>query len=446
MTGSPALDTLLFLMSLAAATVITVAEFAIASASRSRLEALDEAEGGGARGDAARALRLKDRDESVQGATQIATLFLIIFSSFIITPYVREWASQLAGTAHQEWLFDLLQPLGFVVMAFLLTGIFLVFVHLTAKSLGERYADALVLRVSGGMHFLVRLLHLPQRALTGIANLLLRPFRGAATFRESVTTEENLMDILEDGAKTGLLDRTAHEVIESIFQFTDMTAREIMIQRTDIIGVEMGMSVSEILKLILEEGFTRMPVYEESLDNIIGVIYAKDVLSLIEHHNLIILQDIVRPAYIVPETKHISELLREFQLKRLHMAIVVDEFGGTEGIITMEDILEEIVGEIRDEYDEEESRFVLLSDGGIEVEAMVNISDFNAFSPIGIPEHEDYDTIGGFVTKQFGRIPEAGDRITYQHTAIEVLEAEERRVLRVRLTRIEEENGRNSDD
>ncbi|MDX9758417.1 MAG: hemolysin family protein [Bacteroidota bacterium] len=429
MTGAPLLDTILFLVSLVIAVLIGLAEFAIVSSSRSRLDTLADA------GDAlaARALRLKDRDEDVQGATQIATLFLIIFSSFIITPYVRDWASLGAGVARQAWLFDLLQTAGFAFIAFLLTGLFLVTVHLFAKSLGERYADALVLHATGGMHTLVRLLHLPQRALTVTANLLLRPFRGAASFRESVTTEENLMDILEDGAKTGLLDRTEHELIESIFQFTETTAREIMIPRTDIIGVEIRMTPSEILKLILEEGFTRMPVYEESLDNIVGVIYAKDVLSLIEHHNLIILQDIVRPAYIVPETKPISELLREFQLKRQHMAIVVDEFGGTEGIITMEDILEEIVGEIRDEYDEEESPYVLLPGGGIEVEAMVNIADLNAYSPISIPESDDYDTVGGFVTKLFGRIPESGERIAFQHALIEVIDAEERRVLRVRL-------------
>ncbi|MBE0644990.1 MAG: HlyC/CorC family transporter [Bacteroidetes bacterium] len=440
MTGSPVLDTLLFLFSLAAATVISVAEFAIASASRSRLEALAERENLSAEW----ALHLKDHDESVQGATQIATMFLIIFSSFIITPSVRGWAEELAGFVRQEWLSDVLQPVGFALIALLLTGLFLVILHLFAKSLGERYADALVLRVAGGMRVLVRLLHLPQRMLTFIANLLLRPFSGAASFREAVTTEENLMDILEDGAKAGLLDRTEHELIESIFQFTETSAREIMIPRTDIIGVDLRMNASEILELILEEGFTRMPVYEESLDNIIGVIYAKDVLSLIEHQNLIILQDIVRPAYIVPETKPISELLREFQLKRLHMAIVVDEFGGTEGIITMEDILEEIVGEIRDEYDEEETPYELLADGSIEVEAMVNISDFNAFSPISIPESEDYDTIGGFVTKVFGCIPEAGDRIGHEHIGIEVLEAEERRVIRVRFSRTEEENGRNN--
>ncbi|MFZ1729860.1 MAG: hemolysin family protein [Bacteroidota bacterium] len=438
MTGSPVLDTLLFLSSLIAATLISVAEFAIASASRSRLEQLTERDSVAAE----KALHLRDHDESVQGTTQIATMFLIIFSSFIITPYVRAWATQLAGFVRQDWLFHILQPVGFALIALLLTGLFLVIIHLFAKALGERYADTLVLRVAGSMRVLVRMLHLPQRLLTFIANLLLRPFSGAASFRESVTTEENLMDIIDDGAKTGLLDRTEHELIESIFQFTETSAREIMIPRTDIIGVDLRMTPGEILDLILEEGFTRMPVYEASLDHIIGVIYAKDVLSLVQHRNLIILQDIVRPAYIVPETKPISELLREFQTKRLHMAIVVDEFGGTEGIITMEDILEEIVGEIRDEYDEEESPYELLTDGSIQVEAMLNISDFNAFSPISIPESEDYDTIGGFVTKQFGCIPEAGDRINYEHTGIEVIEAEERRVIRVRLSRLDDEDGR----
>jgi CBS domain containing-hemolysin-like protein len=303
------------------------------------------------------------------------------------------------------------------------------------------YADALVLRFSGGMYILSRILRFPQKLLIFLANIFLRPFRGEAHFHEAVTSEENLMDILEDGAKTGLLDQTEHELIESIFQFTDTTAHEIMIPRTDMVAAEIGMPASGILELFTEQGFTRMPVYSESLDNILGVIYAKDVISLIEHRNLIILQDILRPAFIVLETKPISELLREFQLKRLHMAIVVDEFGGTEGLITMEDILEEIVGEIRDEYDDEENPYTVLPDGGIEVEAMVNISDFNSFSDFTIPESDDYDTVGGFVTTLFGRIPEAGNSIIFaQSICIKVLEAEERRVIRVRLSRPEEES------
>ena len=325
--------------------------------------------------------------------------------------------------------------LGSILIALALTAAALVLVNLCARSVGVMFADALVLRVAGGMHRLARLLRIPRRVLTFVANILLRPLRGEARFREAVTTEENLMDILEDGAKTGLLDRTEHELIESILQFTETTAREVMIPRTDMIGVDLGMQPDQILEMFLEEGFTRMPVFEESMDRIIGIIYAKDVISLIRHPNLIVLQDIIRPAFIVPETKPISELLREFQLKRLHMAIVVDEFGGTEGLITMEDILEEIVGEIRDEYDEEDVPYELLPNGGIEVEAMVNISDFNTFSDVVIPESDNYDTVGGFVTTLFGRIPESGDRISFGQVTIEVVQAEERRVTRVRITR-----------
>ncbi len=437
MTGLPGLDLFLFLASLVSATLIAVAEFAITSASRSKLEPLAEREDR----NAIRALRLKNRDEDVQGATQIATLFLIIFAALLLAPHAEYAVQELLRAGVQSWLLPLIRTVAYLVTAVVMTGVFLVIVNLFAKSLGERYADALVLRAVGGLYLLSRLLHIPQQLLTFVANILLRPFRGEASFRESVTSEENLMDILEDGAKTGLLDRTEHELIESIFQFTDTTAREVMIPRTDVVAVDITTPAAGILESFLEEGFTRMPVYRESLDDIIGVIYAKDVISLIQHPDLIILQDIIRPAYIVPETKPISELLREFQLKRLHMAIVVDEFGGTEGLITMEDILEEIVGEIRDEYDEEEIPYTLLPDGGIEVEAMVNISDFNSFSDVTIPESDDYDTVGGFVTTLFGRIPEAGDTIDYEHLHIEVLEAEERRVIRVRLTRVDAENG-----
>lgn len=442
MTGSPVLDVLLFLTSLFLATVVSIAEFAITSASRSKLEQLTEDGEGGAEA----ALRLKERDEDVQGTAQIATIFLILFSALILAPYVWHWVQQLFAADGGVWIVPLLRVAGSVLVAGALTGFFLVGVHLFAKGIGEKFGDAIVLRFSGGMYLLSRLLRLPQRVLIFGANLFLRPFRGEARFREAVITEENLLDILEDGAKTGLLDQTEHELIESIFQFTDTTAREIMIPRTDMVGVDISMPAARVLERFIEEGFTRMPVYNASLDNILGVIYAKDVISLIEHRDLIIMQDIIRPAYIVPETKPISELLREFQLKRLHMAIVVDEFGGTEGLITMEDILEEIVGEIRDEYDDEEIPYEILPEGGIEVEAMVNISDFNSYSDFNIPDSDDYDTVGGFVTTLLGRIPEQGDVIDFSPSMrIEVIDAEERRVTRVRFTRTAEESGTKSD-
>ncbi len=431
MTAIPALDIALFFLALVSATIVSIADSAITSSSRSRLEELAE------RGFAAAvaALRLKDHDERRQATIHISTFFLLAAASMFISPYIGQWSQGLAEYSRQPWLDTLLVPAGVAVFALLISSVFILFTTLTGRALGARFADNLVLNVAGWMLGLSRLISIPRRILTSISATLLQPIRVKPSFHNAVTTEENLMDILEDGAKTGLLDRTEHELIESILQFTDTTAREIMIPRTDIVAVEIGMRADKILERFLEEGFTRMPVYIDSLDNIVGVVYAKDVISLVQHKDLIILQDILRPAFIVPETKAISQLLREFQLKSLHMAIVVDEFGGTEGIITMEDILEEIVGDIRDEYDEEEVTYTMLSDGSIEVEAMINISDFNSYTEFHIPESDDYDTVGGFVTSLFGSIPEVGERIDFENMAIEVVDAEDRRVKRVRLSR-----------
>ncbi len=432
MTEIPALDIALFFLALVSAMVVAIADTAITSASRSRLEELAD------RGiaSASAALRLKDRDEERKATVLISTFFLIVVASMFVSPYIAHWARGLAKYSQQIWLDKLLIPAGVTLFALLISGVFLVLATLSGRAIGVRFAENLVLHSAGWMLGLTRLLSLPRRMLTAISSTVFGPLHIKPSFHIAVTSEENLMDILDDGAKTGLLDRTEHELIESILQFTDTTAREVMIPRTDIVAVEIGMSADEILEKFLEEGFTRMPVYIESLDNIIGVVYAKDVISLVQHKHLIILQDIIRPAFIVPETKSISQLLREFQLKSLHMAIVVDEFGGTEGIITMEDILEEIVGDIRDEYDEEEIPYTKLPDGSIEVEAMINITDFNGYDVLHIPESEDYDTIGGFVTSLFGRIPEMGESITYEYIAIDVVEAEDRRVKRVRLSRI----------
>ncbi len=429
MTGSPVLDSILFFFSVLGATAISLAEFAITSASRSLLEHRS-AEGNLA---AARALELLAEDENLQATVRIAGITCIIIGTVVILPYIEKWALLLTTSSTQEWLPSLLHPALLVVMVLLVAGVFLVFSVLVAKSLGTRYADALALRPAGFMKWLTTVLHVPQRMLTFTANILLKPFRGEASFHEEVVSEEQLREIIQEGARSGLVDETEHELIESIFQFTDTTAREVMIPRTDIVAIEQSMSSAEVLKIVLEEGFTRMPVYRGSLDHVVGVIYAKDIISLLEHKNLIVLDDIIRPAFTVPETKLISELLREFQYKRIHLAVVVDEFGGTEGIITMEDVLEEIVGEIRDEYDDEIEMFRVQPDGSVEVEGMVSISDLNSRLGRSIPESDEYDTLGGFVTSLFGRIPDEGDSITDDDIDIDVLEMDEHRVKRVRL-------------
>ena len=423
MTGYPPLDIALFAASVIISMIISAAEIALDAVSRSRLEELEE------EGDprAPVALKLKQDQEDVRGAVQIVTVFCIIIAAAIAEHHTFLWLQSSSWTAQSWWIITTAHGISVLISALAITSIFLVS-SLFAKSLGTNYSDRYSVRTAGMMRILTRVLHLPQRLLTFIANILLRPSGHTATFSDAVISEENLMDILEEGMETGLLDKTEHELIAGIFRFTDKTAREIMIPRTQIVGVDYDLQPEAILEKVMQEGFTRMPVYRGSLDNIIGVIYAKDVVSLIEHKNLIILQDIIRPPFVVPETKSVPDLLRDFQRKRIHLAVVVDEFGGTEGIITLEDILEEIVGDIKDEYDEDAKPWELLTGGVIQVEGTLNISDFNALFEFSIPESDEYDTVGGFITKLMGRIPSPGDRCVYHTTEIEVVKVDERRV------------------
>ena len=255
--------------------------------------------------------------------------------------------------------------------------------------------------------------------------------------RKKSISEEEVKQLLEEGTRSGAIDTAEHELIKSIFEFTDTTVKEIMVPRTDIVAVELSTPRDKLINMLIEEGFSRIPVYEGSTDNIVGIIYTKDLLSMLEYRDLIILQDIIRPAYFVPETKKISSLLRELQAKRQHMAIVVDEFGGTEGLITMEDIIEEIVGEIRDEYDEEQGDVVTASDGSIMVNAGMNISDFNSRFTDPLPEDDDYETVSGFLHKFTGRIPDLHEEIRYRTLQFTIAKKNERRIQQVKVRTME---------
>ncbi|MBI2618836.1 MAG: HlyC/CorC family transporter [Ignavibacteriales bacterium] len=258
-------------------------------------------------------------------------------------------------------------------------------------------------------------------------------------------SEEDLREVLEAGTRSGALDKTEHELISSIFEFTDTTAKEIMVPRPDIVALDIGMSRDVLLHTVIEEGYSRLPVYHGSIDNVIGIIYSKDLLSLLEYRDLIILQDIIRPAYFVHESKKISQLLREFQQKKVHLAIVIDEFGGTEGIITMEDILEEIVGEIHDEYDDVKKAVEQASDGSAIVDANISIHDFNEQFHAQIPDLPDYETLAGFLQKVTGKLPEINETIRQIGFSFTILSKTARRLRQVKvtpLTRVQEQGER----
>ncbi|WP_443940058.1 hemolysin family protein [Pedobacter sp. MW01-1-1] len=247
--------------------------------------------------------------------------------------------------------------------------------------------------------------------LNSLASVILKPF-GIDTSggHESLHSTEELQYLLDQGKESGALDTNEHELIKNVFDFNERVVKNIMVPRTKISGVELATSNDEVIEKIIKEGYSRLPVYDEIMDKIVGIIHAKDILPLVAAGNKTwTLNDIIRKPYFVTETKKIKDLMSELQSKRIQISIVLDEFGGTAGMVTLEDIVEELVGEIQDEYDEEKPLVEKVSDAEFIVNASATVYDVNEFLPHDLPEDEDFDTIGGLVSHVFERIPEVGE-------------------------------------
>jgi putative hemolysin len=248
-------------------------------------------------------------------------------------------------------------------------------------------------------------------------------------------TEEEIKLLVEDSAEEGVLEEEEKEMIHSIIEFTDTIARQVMVPRIDIEGVDVTAPLEEVVRQVIATGHSRLPVYEQTLDSVIGIIHVKDVIApLTSHATNVSIRSLMRKPYFVPEGKKLDELLQEMRSRRVPMAIVVDEFGGTSGLVTVEDVLEEIVGEIEDEYDVAEEPPVEEPAGGegLLVDARMPIDDVNEELQLELPEG-DYDTLGGFVFSLFGRPPEVGEQIRFESTEFVVEEMEGRRLQRLRV-------------
>jgi len=248
-------------------------------------------------------------------------------------------------------------------------------------------------------------------------------------------TEEELRLLVTVGEEEGVLEEEETEMIHSIFEFADTTVREVMIPRIDMVTLESDATVDEAVDLALQGGFSRIPVYEETIDNIIGVLYTKDMLKqLREGHNVLAIRDLVRPAYFVPETKKLDDLLREIRQKRVHMVIVVDEYGSVAGLVTIEDLVEEIVGDIQDEYDREEKLYERVNEDEYIFDAKISIDEFNDVMGTELDD-EDYETLGGLMYALLDKIPSVDDTITFEGLTFTVLSTRGRRITKVRVER-----------
>ncbi len=268
---------------------------------------------------------------------------------------------------------------------------------------------------------------------------LVRRLVGVAQTTSQEQHEEFLSE-LEQHRIEGAVDEEEQEMIENVLELSETTADEIMTPRTDIVAVEVSYDLQTVLDTITSAGHSRVPVYEDSIDNIVGFIYAKDLLTQIGNDPADFnLRGKIRQAYFVPETKPLRVLLHEFQNQKLHIAVVLDEYGGTAGIVTIEDILEELVGEITDEYEKiPQQRIKKIDKDTIEVDARVYVDDLNDEFDLNLPEDEDYDTVGGFVFSHLGYIPKTGESFDYRNLKFTIASAEARLIKRIRIRTLSE--------
>ena len=274
------------------------------------------------------------------------------------------------------------------------------------------------------------------RALTAASNWLASALGANESTNMSYVIEEEIRTIVDAGEEEGIIEQDEREMIYSIFEFGDTLAREIMVPRIDVVAVDVNTPMLDALNVIMEAGYSRIPVYSDTMDNIEGLLYAKDLLPYLRDGKTdIALPDILRDAYFVPETKRVNELLEDLQQRKVHVAIVVDEYGGTAGLVTIEDILEEIVGEIQDEYDSEEEFVEYLVPGEIVFNARVNLDDAGKLLGVSLPT-EGVDTLGGLIYNELGRVPTVQDEVTIGDVRLTVLSVAGRRIKKVKAVRL----------
>jgi magnesium and cobalt exporter, CNNM family len=336
-------------------------------------------------------------------------------------------------TSRYEMLRNGAEPFAVSIVVALLSYFLLILGELAPKTIGLQYADPMALKVARPLSFLARLGSVAVTTLSksSKAVLWLIGIRGE---NQVFITREEVQHIVAEGRESGVFTETENEFIKNIFDFTHTSVREVLVPRTRIAAIDLDQPREEMLRFIIENQYSRYPVYRESVEQIVGFIHGKDFLGRIVTEPDFDINSIVRPPFYVPEGKKVNDLLKEMQRNRIHMALVVDEYGGLSGIVTTEDLLEELVGEIEDEHDVgEPNRVQRLPDGSLLVDALLSVSDLEDLLQVTLGEDQPFDTLAGLILNQLGRFPEKGELVSWDDYLLTCEEVKKNAIVRVRI-------------
>ena len=358
----------------------------------------------------------------------LASLGLGWFGERIAASAAEIISAQLRLNVSDATIHAIALPITFAFITFM----HIVFGELIPKALAIRRTESIALGAALPLQVFAFVFRPFIWVLSRFANFIMSLMGVEPSDEHELHTPEEIRFLLEESRESGALAEEEHELIENVFEFKETEVRQVMVPRPKIAAIEASMQSSRIIDKVIDEGYSRLPVYSGTIDNIVGTVFSKDLLALVSYSSVVILQDLMHPAIFVQESDKISAVLRRMKKERFHLAVVQDEFGGTAGVVTLEDVIEELVGEIQDEHDEE-ALPVEERSSEFFVTAATSIADLNEALPLALPESEEYDTLGGLLNSIAGHIPQAGEEFRLPGYQATIIEASKRAVLRVRL-------------
>jgi putative hemolysin len=418
------------------------AEIALVSIRRSRVEQLAEEGDHGAR----RVRRLLNEPGRFLAVCQLGLTFIGFFASAYAAVSLADQLTTLLEGAGMDP--GTAAGLSLVVVTVILALFTIVFAELVPKTLALAHAERFAITLSLPIEFLARVLGPIIRFLTWITNAVVRLFGAEVTSDAQITAEE-LRLIVERGGEQGILEAEEEQMINAVIELGDQRVHEVMVPRIHMVTLAADATLDDAIDKVIDEGHSRIPAYEGTIDEIVGILYAKDLLpflkgSVSERPSL---RSILRTPVFVPESMSVDDLLHELQRRKVHLAVVLDEYGGTAGLVTIEDLLEEIVGEIQDEYDEEEPLIVRISDDEARIDGRAAVDDLEELfgTSLGLDDEDQYDTVGGLIYHRIGGVPKPGDRVSVDGLTLTVETTDGKRVGKVLAVR-EPRDGHGDDE
>jgi putative hemolysin len=425
--------------------IFVAAEIALVTIRRTRIDQLVE-EGDA---NAARVKRLVAQPGRFLAVTQIGLTFLgFLASAYAAVNLTVSLEAFLAGLGVPV-LSSSAELISLIIVTLLLSLFTIVFGELVPKSLALAHTEAYALRLSGFITVMLRVLGPLVNVLTAITTNVAR-ILGAGNQAQGVMSTQELSILVERGGEQGILEAEEEQMIQAVIELGDQRIHEVMVPRIAMVTLPANGTMEDAIDTVIEEGHSRIPVYEETIDEIVGILYAKDLLPFLKSSagERPAIRSLLRTPVFVPESMSVDDLLHEFQRRKIHIAIVLDEYGGTAGLVTIEDLLEEIVGEIQDEYDEEEPLIVRLSDDEARIDGRADVDDLAELFDIdlGLEDDDEYDTVGGLIYHRIGGVPKPGDQVMVDGLTLTVETTDGRRVGKVLVVRHRDDDGPTDDE